>query len=251
VSAGRLAARRAIVTGAASGFGLGIARAFAAEGARVVIADRDAETGAAAAAAIGPAAHAVRCDVADGASVAEMAEAALGWLGGLDILVNNAGAPQRPTPLAEVDEATFDRIAAVNMKAIYLTARALLPALAVSPAASILNIASTAGVSPRRGLCWYNASKAWVIGATRAMAIELAPQRIRVNAINPVAGETPMLADFMGGDTPEARARFLASIPMGRFSTPQDIAHAAVYLCSDEASLVTGVALNIDGGRCI
>lgn len=248
---GRLAGRRAIVTGAASGFGLGIAQAFAAEGARIVIVDRDRPAGTAAAAAIGPAAHAIACDVADGASVERMAGDALSWLGGLDILVNNAGVPQRPGPLEALDEAAFDRIAAVNMKGIYLTARALVPALADSPAPAILNIASTAGVSPRPGLCWYNASKAWVIGATRAMAIELAPRRIRVNAINPVAGETPMLAEFMGGDTPEARARFLASIPLGRFSTPADIAAAAVYLCSREAGLVTGVALNVDGGRCI
>ncbi len=249
--AGRLDGRRAIVTGGASGFGLGIARAFVAEGARVVIADRDAAAAAAAAAGLGAAAHAIACDVADRARVDAMAGGALEWLGGLDILVNNAGVAQRPTPLAELDEAAFDRIAAVNMKAIYLTACALLPALAVSPAAAILNIASTAGVSPRPGLVWYNASKAWVIGATRAMAIELAAQRIRVNAINPVAGETPMLAEFMGGDTPEARARFLASIPLGRFSTPEDIAAAAVYLCSSEAGLVTGVALNVDGGRCL
>jgi 3-oxoacyl-[acyl-carrier protein] reductase len=249
--AGRLDGRRAIVTGGASGFGLGIARAFVAEGARVVIADRNAAAAAAAAAGLGAPAHAIACDVADAQSVDAMAGGALEWLGGLDILVNNAGVAQRPTPLAELDEAAFDRIAAVNMKAIYLTARALLPALSASPAAAILNIASTAGVSPRPGLVWYNASKAWVIGATRAMAIELAAQRIRVNAINPVAGETPMLAEFMGGDTPEARARFLASIPLGRFSTPADIAAAAVYLCSDEAGLVTGVALNVDGGRCI
>jgi 3-oxoacyl-[acyl-carrier protein] reductase len=249
--AGRLQGKRAIVTGAASGFGRGIAAAFVAQGARVVIADRDAAAGAAAAAELGDAAHAIACDVADAASVAALGQQALDWLGGLDLLVNNAGVAQRPTPLAELDEISFDRIAAVNMKALYLTARAFLPALAASPAAAILNIASTAGVSPRPGLVWYNASKAWVIGATRAMAIELAPARIRVNAINPVAGETPMLADFMGGDTPETRARFLASIPMGRFSTPADIAAAAVYLCSDEAGLVTGVALNVDGGRCI
>jgi 3-oxoacyl-[acyl-carrier protein] reductase len=153
--------------------------------------------------------------------------------------------------MEEVSEADFDRVFAVNCKSVYLTARALVPAMKAQGAGAILNIASTAGVSPRPRLNWYNASKGWMITATKAMAIELAPQGIRVNALNPVAGETPLLKSFMGEDTPEMRARFLATIPLGRFSTPEDMGAAAVFLCSDEASMITGVAMEVDGGRCI
>jgi 3-oxoacyl-[acyl-carrier protein] reductase len=168
-----------------------------------------------------------------------------------DVLVNNAGIGHRPISLEDLDEAAFDRLAAVNMKSIYLTARAFVPAMRSLGGGVILNMGSTAGVSPRPGLTWYNASKGWVITATRSMAAELAADRIRVNALNPVAGETPLLATFLGEDTPEARARFLATIPLGRFSTPDDLASAASFLCSDEASMITGVALEVDGGRCI
>jgi len=150
-----------------------------------------------------------------------------------------------------MDEARFDRLMGVNTKSVFHTARCAVPAMKAAKHGAILNIASTGGVSPRPNLAWYNASKGWMIAATRAMAVELAPFGVRVNAINPVAGETPMLATFMGEDTPEVRARFLASIPIGRFSTPADIAAAAVYLCSQEASMVTGVAMEVDGGRCI
>jgi 3-oxoacyl-[acyl-carrier protein] reductase len=174
-------------------------------------------------------------------------------LGGrVDIVVNNAGVGQLPKPLESVGEAEFDRLLAVNVKSVYLTARHLVPAMKAAGGGAILNIASTGGVSPRPNLAWYNASKGWMIAATRAMAIELARWQVRVNAINPVAGDTPLLATFMGGeDTPEARARILATIPLRRLSTPDDIAAAAVFLCSDEASMITGVALEVDGGRCL
>jgi 3-oxoacyl-[acyl-carrier protein] reductase len=245
----RLHDKTAIVTGAASGFGAGIARRFAAEGARVMVADLNAEGAAAVAAEIGGIAQAV--DVARDASVAAMAQAALAAWGRVDILVNNAGVTHLPANLEDVTEADFDRVLAVNAKSVYLTARHLVPAMKAANKGAILNIASTAGVSPRPRLNWYNASKGWMITATRAMAIELAPHGVRVNALNPVAGETPLLASFMGEDTPEMRAKFLASIPMGRFSTPDDLAAAALFLCSDEAGLITGVGLQIDGGRCI
>jgi len=240
----RLDGKTAIVTGAGSGFGEGIARAFAAEGAKVTVADINAEAAARVAAEIGG--EAVAVDVSNGASVAKMAEGRAP-----DILVNNAGVTHLPSFLEEVSEADFDRVLAVNVKSVYLTARAFVPGMKARGRGAILNIASTAGVSPRPRLNWYNASKGWMITATRTMAIELAPFGIRVNAINPVAGETPLLKSFMGEDTPEIRAKFLSTIPLGRFSTPQDIAMAAVYLCSDEASLVTGVAMEVDGGRCI
>lgn len=246
----RMFEKTAIVTGGASGFGAGIAEAFVAEGARVIVVDIDEVAAHRQAHALGHAGHAIACDVADDASVAAMAAAAIGWAGRIDIVVNNAGIGHAPQPLEALSIADFDRLHAVNARSIYLTARHLVPHMRAHGGA-ILNVASTGGVSPRPGLTWYNASKGWVIAASRAMAIELAPARIRVNAVNPVAGETPLLATFMGGDTPEARARFVASIPLGRLSTPADIAAAAVYLCSDEASLVTGVALEIDGGRCI
>jgi 3-oxoacyl-[acyl-carrier protein] reductase len=245
----RLQGKTAIITGAGSGFGAGIAERFAAEGARVAVVDIDAAAADAVAEKIGG--HAIPCDVGDGASVAAMAEAAVRAFGDIDILVNNAGVTHLPSFLEDVSEADFDRVLRVNAKAIYLAARAFVPAMKARRGGAILNIASTAAISPRPRLSWYNASKGWAVTATKAMAIELAPFGVRVNALNPVAGETPLLRSFMGEDTPETRARFLATIPMGRFSTPQDIASAALFLCSDEASLITGVAMEVDGGRCI
>ena len=245
----QLDGKTALVTGAASGFGAGIARAFAAAGARVMVADLNTEGAEAVATEISGTPHTV--DVSDGASVQAMADAALSAFGHLDILVNNAGITHQPQPMEEVDEEAFDRVLAVNAKSVYLAARSFVPHFKARKAGAILNVASTAGVSPRPHLNWYNASKGWMITATKAMAVELAPFGIRVNAINPVAGETPLLKSFMGEDTPEMRAKFLATIPLGRFSTPEDMGGAAVFLCSDAASMITGVALEVDGGRCI
>ena len=245
----RLRGKTAIVTGAGSGFGAGIAARFAAEGARVAVVDIDKGAAEAVAAQVGG--IAIACDVGLSESVATMAGTARNALGEIDILVNNAGVTHLPSPLEEVSEADFDRVLRVNVKSVYLTARALVPAMKARRQGVILNMASTAAVSPRPRLNWYNASKGWVVTATKAMAIELAPFGVRVNALNPVAGETPLLKSFMGEDTPEMRAKFLATIPMGRFSTPEDLGNAALFLCSDEASLITGVALEVDGGRCI
>jgi len=247
----RLAGKIAIVTGAASGFGEGIARKFVTEGARVVVADRDGDGARAVAEQLGRHAESVRADVTKAADVEAMVRTAIDRFDGLDILVNNAGMGHVPQPLESLDEADFDRILAVNVKAIYLAAREVVPRFKAQKRGVILNIASTAGVSPRPRLTWYNASKGWVITATRSMAVELAPFGIRVCALNPVAGETPMLKTFMGEDTPEVRAKFLATIPIGRFSTPEDLGNAACFLCSDEASMITGVAMEVDGGRCI
>jgi len=245
----RLEGKVAIVTGGASGFGEGIVRRFAGEGAKVVIADLNVEAAQKVARDIDG--LAVRADVSNWADVQALADAASKRFGEVDVLVNNAGIGHKPQPLDTISEDTFDSILAVNAKSVFLTARAIVPRMKAQKRGAILNIASTGGVSPRPSLTWYNASKGWMITATRAMAIELAPFGIRVNAINPVAGETPLLATFMGEDTPEIRARFLASIPIGRFSTPDDIAATALFLCSDEASMITGVALEVDGGRCI
>jgi 3-oxoacyl-[acyl-carrier protein] reductase len=245
----RLAEKTAIVTGAASGFGSGIARRFAAEGAAVMVADLNAAGARALAAEIGGLAQEV--DVSQAASVAAMVGAARDAWGRVDILVNNAGITHLPKPMEEVTEEEFDRVFAVNAKSVYLTAREVVPMMKAAGRGAILNIASTAGLSPRPRLNWYNASKGWMITATKAMAVELAPFGIRVNALAPVAGETPLLKSFMGEDTPEVRAKFLATIPIGRFSTPEDMGNAALYLCSDEASMVTGVAMEVDGGRCI
>ncbi len=247
----RLEGKTAIVTGGASGFGAGIVQTFLAEGARVMIADINGDAAQDLAAQLGSAVMAQQVDVSDGTSVQAMADAADAAYGQLDILVNNAGVTHLPTPLEDVSEEDFDRVFNVNMKSVYLTARAFVPAMKARGAGAILNVASTAGLSPRPNLNWYNASKGWMITATKTMAVELAPSGVRVNAICPVAGETPLLKSFMGEDTPEIRAKFLSTIPLGRFSTPQDMANAALFLCSDEASMITGTALEVDGGRCI
>lgn len=245
----RLQGKTAIVTGGASGFGAGIAAKFVAEGAQVMIADINADLATQTAATLGCLSVAV--DVSDGPSVQGMRDAAEAAFGCPDIVVNNAGITHLPQPLDGLDEAEFDRIFAVNCKSVYLTAQAFVPGMKARGSGCILNVASTAGVSPRPRLNWYNASKGWMITATKAMAVELAPTGVRVNAINPVAGETPLLASFMGEDTPEMRAKFISTIPMGRFSTPEDMGNAACYLCSDEAGMVTGVCMEVDGGRCI
>jgi len=247
----RLSGERAIVTGGASGFGAGIVRRFVAEGAKVAIADLNRDAAEALARELGEGCIAVAADVADAVSVANLFQAVDAAFGPASIVINNAGVGTRPAPLEAMDEAQFERLMGVNARSVFLTSRQAVPAMKAARYGAILNVASTGGVSPRPNLAWYNASKGWMIAATRAMAVELAPFGVRVNAINPVAGETPMLATFMGEDTPEVRARFLASIPIGRFSTPEDIAAAAVFLCSGEASMITGVAMEVDGGRCL
>ncbi|NOX73117.1 MAG: SDR family oxidoreductase [Alphaproteobacteria bacterium] len=245
----RLKGKSAIITGAGSGFGAGMARKFAAEGARVLVADINTDAAADIAKEVGGIICTV--DVANGDSVAAMAAQAIAEFGQLDILVNNAGVTHLPAPMETISEDDFDRVLNVNMRSIYLTAKHLVPHMKANRAGVILNIASTAGVSPRPNLNWYNASKGWVITATKTMAVELAPFGVRVNALNPVAGETPLLKSFMGEDTPEIRAKFISTIPLGRFSTPEDMGNAACFLCSDEASMITGVAMEVDGGRCI
>jgi 3-oxoacyl-[acyl-carrier protein] reductase len=251
----RLRGKTAIVTGAGAGFGEGIARRFAEEGARVVVNDLDDAAGERVAAAIrqaGGAAAYVRADVASGPDVARLVGEAQSRFGGLDIVVNNAGVPQRNMPLTEVPEETFDRIFAVNVKSLYWSARHAVPAMREAGGGAFVNISSTAAIRPRPGLVWYNGSKGAASVITKAMAVELAPDGIRVNAICPVAGETQMLAEFMGGEvTAEMRQRFLATVPLGRFSRPLDIANAALFLASDEAAFVTGVCLEVDGGRCV
>ncbi|MCW2245814.1 3-oxoacyl-[acyl-carrier protein] reductase [Azospirillum fermentarium] len=247
----RLEGKTAIVTGGGSGFGAGIVRRFVAEGARVLVADLNADAAAQVAADCGPAALPCRADVSVDADVAAMVAQAVAAFGRLDIIVNNAGFTHRNMPMTAVDEATFDRIYAVNVKSIFLAARHGVPVLRDQGGGVILNVASTAGLRPRPGLTWYNGSKGAVITLTKSMAVELAPDRIRVCALNPVAGETGMLHLFMGEDTEAKRDLFRSSIPLGRLSTPADIANAALFLCSDEAEFLTGVCLEVDGGRCV
>jgi 3-oxoacyl-[acyl-carrier protein] reductase len=247
----RLQGKTAIVTGGASGFGAGIVRKFVAEGAQVMIADLNAELAEQLRQEMGGHATVAVGNVADGASVEAMTMQAIAQWGHIDILVNNAGVTHLPMPMETVSEEDFDRVFAVNCKSVYLTARHIVPLMKARKSGSILNIASTAGVSPRPNLNWYNASKGWMNNATKGMAVELAPAGVRVNALNPVAGETPLLKSFMGEDTPEIRAKFLSTIPLGRFSTPEDMGNAACFLCSDEASMITGVCMEVDGGRCI
>ncbi|MEW5881634.1 MAG: SDR family oxidoreductase [Pseudomonadota bacterium] len=251
----RLQNKVAIVTGGASGFGRGIAERFAAEGCAVIVNDLAREAGERVAAAIraaGGRAQFAHGDVSKGADVKGLLDAALAHFGRLDIVVNNAGTTHRNRPLLEVDEATFDRVYAVNVKSIYWTAQHMVPYFRTQGGGCFVNIASTAGVRPRPGLVWYNGSKGAVIVTSKAMAAELGPDRIRVNCVNPVIGETGLLEDFMGmPDTPENRRKFLATIPLGRFSRPLDVANACLYLASDEAEFVTGACLEVDGGRCV
>jgi 3-oxoacyl-[acyl-carrier protein] reductase len=242
----------AIVTGAASGFGKGIAQAFVREGARVACLDVNAKGAEAVAAGLGETARAFRCDVAAGPSVRAAVHHAHDAFGRVDIVVNNAGVSHKNRPLLEVDEAEFDRVFAVNVKSIYHMTQATLPLMRAQGAGCMINVGSTAGVRPRPGLTWYNGSKGAVNLLSKSMAVELAPDNVRVNCIAPVIGETALLETFMGvPDTPENRARFIATIPLGRLSRPEDIAEAAVYLASERAAFVTGVVLEVDGGRCV
>ncbi|WP_367394917.1 SDR family oxidoreductase [Cupriavidus sp. Agwp_2] len=251
----RLANKVAIVTGGGSGFGEGIAHTFAREGASVLVADLREDAAERVAAAIreaGGQARAVRADVSRGDDTEAMREAALAAFGDVHIVVNNAGTTHRNKSILEITEDEFDRVYAVNVKSIYWSARAFVPHFRQRGGGVFVNIASTAGIRPRPGLVWYNGSKGAVITASKAMAAELGPDKIRVNCVNPVIGATALLEEFMGmPDTPENRARFLATIPMGRMSTPQDVANACLYLASDEAAFITGTCIEVDGGRCV
>ena len=246
----RLKGKVALITGAGSGFGEGIAQRFAKEGANVAIIDINPEAGQRVSNDIDNSLF-VEADVANSASVKNMVTKTIETFGAIDILVNNAGITHRNQPMLEVDEKTFDRIFAVNVKSVYLTATHAVPILRQSKG-TIVNIASTAGVSPRPGLTWYNSTKGAMITMTKSMAAELAPDGIRVNAVNPVIGQTGLTVEFMGGvDDPKIREKFLSTIPLRRMSTPVDIANAALFLASDEADFITGVCLEVDGGRCI
>jgi 3-oxoacyl-[acyl-carrier protein] reductase len=248
----RLTDKSIVVTGGGSGFGAAMAKRFATEGAKVLVADINGEAAARVAAAIGGAAVPCTADVADRDSHRAMIDMAIQQFGGIDCVVNNAGYTHKNQPLLDVDEATFDRVYAVNVKSLYYSCHSVVPHFRSRGGGHILNIGSTAGIRPRPGLTWYNGSKAAVNLLTKSLAVELAPDKIRVNAICPVMGPTGMLEQFMGmPDTPENRARFIATIPLGRLSDEKDIAAAAVYLTSDEAEFLTGVCLPVDGGRTI
>ncbi len=251
----RLKNKIAIVTGAGSGFGEGIARRFAQEGAKVLVNDINATAGERVAQEIrtaGGAAKFCHADVSRDADVAAMVKDAIEAFGGLDIVVNNAGTTHRNKPLLDVSEAEFDKIFAINVKSLFLSARHAVPHFRRHGGGCFIIIASTGGVRPRPGLTWYNSSKGAAITAGRSLAAELGPDKIRVNMINPVIGETGLTSEFMGlPDTPENRKSFLATIPLGRFSTPRDVANAALFLASDEADLITGACLEVDGGRCV
>lgn len=241
--------KTAIVTGGGSGFGAGIADLFSKNGAKVIVADINKESAEKIANKIDG--MSVQVDVSDAKSVEAMRSSVLDSNSKIDILINNAGTTHLPAPMETISELEFDKIFDVNCKSVYLTAKEFVPHFKENKSGVILNVASTAGVSPRPNLNWYNASKGWMILASKTMAVELAPFGIRVNVVNPVAGETPLLKSFLGEDTPEMRAKFLATIPIGRFSLPEDIAAAAMFLCSDAASMITGASLEIDGGRTI
>ena len=245
----RLKNKIAIVTGGGSGFGAGIVKKFIQEGAKVVVADINLENAEKVVMASGG--LAVEVDVSNSLSFKNMVDKTLEKFGKIEIMVNNAGITHLPNSMEDISEAEFDKIFAVNSKSVFFSAKYLVPKMISIGGGNILNVASTAGISPRPNLSWYNATKGWMISATKAMAIELASKRIRVNALAPVAGETPLLKSFMGGDTPEKREKFLSTIPIGRFSTPDDMGNAACFLCSEEASMITGVVLQVDGGRCI
>ena len=245
----RLKNKIAIVTGGGSGFGTGIVKKFIQEGAKVVVADINLEN--AEKVAMDSGGFAVEVDVSNSLSFKNMVDKTLEKFGKIEIMVNNAGITHLPNSMEDISEAEFDKIFAVNSKSVFFSAKYLVPKMISIGGGNILNVASTAGISPRPNLSWYNATKGWMISATKAMAIELASKKIRVNALAPVAGETPLLKSFMGGDTPEKREKFLSTIPIGRFSTPNDMGNAACFLCSEEASMITGVVLQVDGGRCI
>jgi len=248
----RLAGKAAVVTGAASGFGRAIAERFAREGAKVAIVDLNIEGASAVAAGIGRQAIALHCDVSQGDQVAAAVQGAIDGLGGVDILVNNAGWSHRNQPLMDVDFETFRKVYAINVDSIFHMTKAMVPHWRARGGGVMINVGSTAGIRPRPGLSWYNSSKGAVNMMTKTLAVELASDRIRVCGLAPVMGATALLETFMGmPDTPENRARFISSIPLGRLCEPEDMANAALYLASDEASFITGVIHEVDGGRTI
>lgn len=251
-SNGQLTGKIALVTGAGSGFGEGIARRYVAEGAQVMCADLRQYAAERVAESLGAAAAAVGGDVSVRSDVEAMVQACSDCFGTPDIVVNNAGITHRNRSLLEVEEAEFDKVYAVNVKSIYLMTQAVVPRMRAQGRGVIVNVGSTAGIRPRPGLTWYNGSKAAVNVLSQSMAVELAPDGIRVNCLAPVMGETGLLEDFMGmPDTPENRSRFVGTVPLGRLSRPEDVAKAAVYLASDNADFITGVVLPVDGGRSV
>lgn len=245
----------AIVTGGGSGFGEAICHLFGDHGAKLVVADLNAENGrrvADALAARGHSALFVQTDVSQGASMQALADATVRHFGRIDIMVNNAGISHANQPMLQVKEAEFDRIFQVNVKSIYHSAFCCVPVFRRQGGGCFINIGSTAAVRPRPGLTWYNGSKGAVTMITKSMAVELAPDRIRVNSLNPAIADTPLLTTFMGApDTEESRARFIASIPLGRLGKPADVANAALFLADPASDFITGVCLEVDGGRCI
>ncbi|MET0538158.1 MAG: glucose 1-dehydrogenase [Xanthobacteraceae bacterium] len=247
----RLQGKVALITGGGSGIGQGIAELFAREGARVAIADINEQAAHKVAASLGKEAVALYCDVSKRADVDAAVNATVERFRNIDILVNNAGTSHARRPMLEVGEAEFDRLMAVNVKSIFLFAHAVVPLMRAKRAGVIINIGSTAGIRPRPGLTWYNASKGAVNLLSKSMAAELAPDGIRVCAVAPVVAETGLLATFLGGDTPQAREQFRASIPLGRFANVGDVANAALFLASDAACFLTGNVLEVDGGRCV
>lgn len=251
----RLAEKVAVITGAGSGMGKATAVLFASEGARVVVADVDAVTGVETVRTItgaGGKATFIKADVSQDADVAALIVETVRAYGRLDILFNNAGVPQAFTPVEEVSAAMWDRIMAVNAKGVFLGCKHAVPVMKRQGGGVIISTASTAALRPRPGSNAYAASKGAVVTLTKALALELAPAKIRVNCIAPVAADTPMLPGFIGNKPLEEGKRGLIStIPLGRLAQPEDIAQAALYLASDGASLVTGVCLEVDGGRCL
>jgi 3-oxoacyl-[acyl-carrier protein] reductase len=248
----KLEGRTAIVTGAGGGFGAGIARRFASEGARVVCVDIDREAAVSVASTLdGPPGIALGCDIASGESFARMVADAVAQAGGFDTIVNNAALTQKPSRIAKIPEADLDRLLAVNVKSFYHMAVHALPVLRQRGGGVVINIASVTAMRPRPGMAWYQATKAAVVSLTQTMAAELASDRIRVNAIAPAAGRTAMLESMFGTDNQDGIDRVVATIPLGRLCEPDDIAGAAVYLASDDAAYVTGVVLPVDGGRLV
>ncbi|MGA2892093.1 MAG: SDR family oxidoreductase [Xanthobacteraceae bacterium] len=246
----RLDGKTALVTGAGSGIGKCIAETYAREGANVALADIDLAAAQSAARAIGNKAVALRCDVTQKADIAAAVAETLAAFGALDILVNNAGTTHVNKPMLEIDEAEYDRMFAINVKGVFLGCQAVVPLFRKQGSGVIINIGSTAGLRPRPGLSAYNATKGAVHILTKSLAVELAPDRIRVCAIAPVATETPLLPSFLGPAQGQ-REKFIATVPLGRLAQPQDIANAALFLASADAEFVTGNIVEVDGGRTI